>query len=244
MMKGYYNMNGTTIYIALCDDDKNTHVDVRNLLKSYKYIYKKDVELIEFYSAEELLEANERYDVLLLDYEMPGLNGISAGAELRKSGNNCKIIMLTGMQECYKEAFKISASRFVTKKISSEELYEALNSAILSISGNELIELFYENKKVKRLQRAIDYIKANDDFLKVYIRNDVYLSNFRLEKMEQILDNRIFRRCHKSIIVNFESIERIDDDTITLSDGTHLKIAKRRKSEFMKAFIEYDTRIR
>ena len=232
------------ICIALCDDDNTTHTDVNYLLNKYKLEKRMDLQFIEFYSAEELIKSERNYDILLLDYDMPVINGIDAAKELRRTGSDCKIIMLTGKPECYKEAFKIQAVRFITKKIVTEEFFEALSSTIDSLRGNEMIELSHEGRKVKKFQRSIDYIMANDDYLRIYIGKEIYHNNMTLKKMEGILDKRIFQKCHKSVIVNLERIKDIRDDNIYLTDGTCLKIAKRRKNEFMKAFITFDTTLR
>ena len=233
------------INIAVCDDEKITHVIVKTMIIEYMTNEGVIIKMKHFFSPEQLLHSKEEYDILFLDYEFPDKNGITVAHDLRRYGNDCKIIMLTRHSECFKDAFKIKAIRFITKDINREDFFEALDYAIHTIVGNNNIELQFAGKKVLRPQRAIDYIEANDDFLKVYIGCDVYYCNLTLSKLEEeVLDSRIFCRCHKSIIVNFESIDDIENNIIFLKNKKKIKIAQRRKKDFMQAFIKYDTRIR
>ena len=72
-----------------------------------------------------LLNETEEIHILLLDIDMPVMDGIEAVAALKKSGRQCNIIMLTSKRERFKDAFKIGATRFVTKPIEKDELFEA-----------------------------------------------------------------------------------------------------------------------
>lgn len=69
-------------------------------------------------------------DILFLDIEMPGEDGIQTGKRLRERGSECKIIMATSMAERFKEGYHIGASRFVTKPFDQEEVEEELDKRL------------------------------------------------------------------------------------------------------------------
>lgn len=117
--------NMEKIHIAVCDDDELTHREVEEKLIEYRESRKCGYKLSHYNSAQMLLNETEEIHILLLDIDMPVMDGIEAVAALKKSGRQCNIIMLTSKRERFKDAFKIGATRFVTKPIEKDELFEA-----------------------------------------------------------------------------------------------------------------------
>ena len=75
------------------------------------------------------------------------------------------------------------------------------------------------------------------------IGEKAYQSTYSLEDWEAALDERIFFRVHKSYIVNFSYIDRIEDK-IYLTSEEILPVAKRRKNALMQRYIQYDLEFR
>ncbi|MFF2844165.1 response regulator transcription factor [Paenarthrobacter sp. NPDC057981] len=67
-------------------------------------------------------------DVAMLDVEMPGLDGISAAAEVRKAAPNCRVLMVTtfGRPGYLRRAMQAGASGFVVKDTPARQLAEAV----------------------------------------------------------------------------------------------------------------------
>ncbi|NLK76986.1 MAG: response regulator [Clostridiales bacterium] len=103
------------IKIGICDDEKIVLSVLGTLVKQSLEELEEGGKIINFHSGEELLEEVEKLDVLFLDIEMPGLDGIEVGSQIQKRNLDCKVIMATSRQDRFKEAFKINAFRFITK---------------------------------------------------------------------------------------------------------------------------------
>lgn len=105
--------------IAICDDDAYFREQIEGLVQ--KYIsgdLKKTVSV--FSHAEELLEdvnKNGGFDIYLLDIVMPAMNGIDLGKELRKNGQDGKIIYLTSSAEFAIDSYEAEASSYILKPI-------------------------------------------------------------------------------------------------------------------------------
>lgn len=91
---------------------------------------------------------------------MPNMDGILAASKLRKTNKELVIIMLTSKRERFKDAFKVGASRFVTKPIDKEELYEAIENALKDIDSDERLN----SKKFVKVHKSyivnMKYIKS------------------------------------------------------------------------------------
>lgn len=98
-------------------DDEPTDLEItRIFLRRDK---NDDFEIVGVLSAEEALKKlkEERFDVIVSDYKMPGMSGLELLEELRSNGNAVPFILFTGKggEEIAKEAFDKGADRYVTK---------------------------------------------------------------------------------------------------------------------------------
>lgn len=231
------------IVIGICDDEMAAVLQVEKIVKDYLERIKKEAQILLFQRGKELLEYTEELDVLFLDIEMPQLDGIEAGKIICKRNRNCKIIMATSRIERFKEAFKIDAFRFVTKPFSNSEIEEALQDALDTMIGMEDMK-FYKNRTMYKVQqRDIMYLKAYGSFVEVKVGNQILRREISLSKLEELLDRDIFYRINREILVNMFYIDSYKNDIIKMGTQT-FKVARRRKKEFEKSFIEFDLKYR
>lgn len=229
------------INIALCDDDKHIHETVSEMLQEYAEERQCEWNILHFFSAKELLDSKEEIPILLLDIDMPEMDGIEAATHLMESGRESKIIMLTSKQERFKEAFKIGAYRFVTKPVDRDELQEALNDVIRTFIGYEEVQLKLEHLLCRIRQRNIDYLESNGDYVKIYVAKKICASDRTLKSWKEELDHHLFVECHKSYIVNLERVDCVKKSSLILKDRKEIPIARRRRNDVLQALIEYDT---
>ena len=232
------------VEVAICDDQEYAHNSVEKLIKEYE----KNVEinLTHYYSAKEVLKNADSFDILLLDIEMPEMDGIELAERLNNTRNDYRIIMLTAKGERYKEAFKINAYRFVTKPIHKEEFFEALDDAVRYYKGLDVIELTNNGKNVIVEQRKIYYIESCGDYLKVYTRNKEYTKHVSAHVMLGLLDDNIFVQCHKSYIVNLLHVKELQDMEFVMERREVIKevkvpIAFRRRKEISLKYARFDS---
>ena len=104
------------ISIAIVDDEKV----IREQIKFF--VEKKQTEsVIDTYSSgEELLMADRDYDIIFLDIQMDGMNGIDTARALRQKTEDTVLIFITGVKEYVFDAFDVAAFHYLIKPI--EEL--------------------------------------------------------------------------------------------------------------------------
>ena len=82
------------VQIAVCDDEK----EIRDMFaEKIKRFYPK-ADLLLYASGEELLLSDSQPDILLLDIQMPGKNGMETAKELRKNDKKAIIIFVTALE--------------------------------------------------------------------------------------------------------------------------------------------------
>ena len=228
------------LYIALCDDEKYVHERNDKMVK--KYFTEKNCEygMVHFFSAKELLESEEKFNVLLLDINMPDMDGIEAAQRLADQGRQYKIIIITGKPERFKEAFKIGAYRFVTKPVDKDEFNEALDDVTKSLMGYCKVQVRFQKSLCQVFQFDIDYIEACGDYVKIYIDNKIFESDRTLKSWKYELDERLFIDCHKSYIVNLGKVKQVCKNKLVLKNGKEVLVSRRRHSDVIQKFMEYD----
>lgn len=232
------------IIIGLCDDDKTVHHLVGQMIKEYEKSMECKTVFVPFSSAEELLDYTGELDMLLLDIDMPQMDGIEAGHKLRQRGISWRIVMLTGKTERFKETYKIEAFRFVSKPVEEQELFEAIDAVQSRMIGQEQMSLSIEGIMHTVRQKDILYVMADGSQTRIFLEHASCRSEKPLKWWEKELDKRMFFRTHRSYIVNLGKILSVDKDIIVLDSGEKIQLAKRSKSVFKKVYMEYDIRYR
>ena len=149
-----------TYKIAVCDDEQIFVDDVVKKLKEQS----EQCEISEYISGEELLNSSLEFDMIFLDIEMTGINGINAAFTLRERGFDGMIIFLTSHTEFMPDAFKVKAFRFLDKPLDSEKFNEAFSEAKKEIMNTEHILLSDRSGKTVYLKLTdIVYLEAYGD---------------------------------------------------------------------------------
>lgn len=227
------------LQIAICDDIPEQTLTLQNYIENYCKIHNIAYDLQVFISGKELLGWVKNLDIIFLDIEMPGLDGIETGKAIRRKNLSCKIIMATRMVERIKEAFYIEAFRFITKPFIQKEVEEALSAAVGRLLGNEKIVLYYNWSTHAIPQREIYYILTYDSSCEFLTKDRVLRSENSLADMEQQLDDKLFFRIHRKYIVNMLYIEDYKNGWVRIRDTT-LPVSRRKRREFERVYMEFD----
>lgn len=87
----------------------------------------------------------------------------------------------------------------------------------------------------------IKYCSSQASYCNIHCTTDtVFTISKNLKFVEQQLPDDVFHRIHHSVLVNMSKVTKItneDEAKVVLDDGTELPLARRRKSDFIKQFI-------
>ncbi|MHA2496437.1 MAG: PAS domain S-box protein [Candidatus Hodarchaeales archaeon] len=119
--------------VLLVDDDKNLLDVAKNILAREEPTF----DLISATSAHEALQklTKESIDVIVADYDMPGMTGLDLLAQLRNDNNKIPFIVFTGKgrEEVAIEALNLGANRYLNKAGEAKSLFAELAHAIRSL---------------------------------------------------------------------------------------------------------------
>lgn len=232
------------IHVAICDDEpvirKELHKIIRRILKREEITYT----LEEFDSGQQVLDEIEHIQLVFLDIEMPQLDGIEAGRQLKLKNPDCQIIIASGREDRFKETYQINALRFISKPFDEEEIREAIQAYLTqALIGMEMIEVFQNRNPSWIRQRDIQYISAYEGGIELMAKGSVYRKELSLIKLEGILDQRCFFQVHKAYIVNLFYVTDYTEKEV-LVGKVRIPLSRRNRKKFESAYMDFDIQYR
>ena len=234
---------GLDLVVAVCDDEKIVAETLTEIVGDILKERERKFEIIQFYDGTSLLERINEIDLVFLDIDLPEHDGIYIGNRIRELNSGCTIIMATGREDYYKEAFRISALRYITKPFDKMEIYEAILAFLNTRRGENYVDVFYKRNPLKVKEKEILYIRSMDSYSEVVVQDYVLRTEKPMNILEQELDDTLFFRIHKQYIVNMSAIDRFNKESVVIQDK-ELNISRRKKREFEMKYLEYELKYR
>ena len=227
--------------IAVCEDN--------NIVAAFMedYIASMEAENIEyeiFTSGDDLIhymeQENVTFNILFMDIEMPGQNGIETSAYVREKDKNALIIFITDHKEYVYEVFDVLPFRFLIKPVTREALNLVMKKAFEHFNLTKQVFFFKQNKT--QLQVAFDeiiYFEGNLRKVRLVTTGGEYDFYGKISEVVKKLDGNLFLQIHNSYIVNMDQIRKISESVVLLKSGITLPISKKYREYVRQKHIQY-----
>lgn len=232
------------MHIAVCDDNIDELSRISYLLENYSRERDSSITYEAFHNGTELLETmrSRRFDLLLLDILMPGVTGMDAAKEIRRSNHEIPIIFLTSSREFAVESYRVSAEDYIMKPARKDEIFPALDKqlkrftqeeAYLTLkTGNGIVKLpFTQIVYVEVINRSVQFILANGEVREVY----GYLTDYEGD----LLSDPHFYKPHRSYVVNLRQVMELDKKGLVTTVGKTVPVARDTFSKVKAAYMKY-----
>lgn len=208
---------------------------------------------------------NYKPDLIFLDIQMPDLNGFEVLSKKEFSPNPF-VIFVTAYDQYALKAFDVHAVDYLLKPYDDERFMQALDHARQQILlkdnskiHQKMLKLLEQYKheqtealtalEIKERGRTnllnindIYWIEADGNYLKIYTEKKAHLIRQTLQTIEEQLDERMFLRIHRSILVHTIYIDRIkykgnNQYVFTIKNGEKI-LSSRSYKEQIISFLE------
>lgn len=229
--------------IAICDDEEHYISKIKELMTKC-YIDSKKIDFYEFKNGEDFLLAYEskKYDIIVLDIEMDGLNGIDVAKEIRKSDSTVIIAFLTSHQEFAVDGYEINAFRYLLKGQPDEMYIRQLTSIFKEYNQTHITFPIQIKSAIYNISVSdIQYFEVFKRMIVVHSATDNYKFYGKISDVEN--DKRLigFVKPHKSYYVNLAFIDHIEADVIIMSNGEKVLLSRNYKQAVTEQFLSYMT---
>lgn len=232
--------------IAILDDEHDCldmlSKEINVILFSRKIEYK----IKTFFKSDDFLDYAKlnSINLLFLDIDMPGCNGITFSKNIYKTMPNYSIIFMTSHSEYMKEAFNLNVFAFIDKSEIKERLSNTLYSFIdeyidishlvlptpegdIFLAENEIVFFEKVNRKI--------YLQTKNKYIQIYYKN--------LKDIYALIKSPYIIYSNQSCIVNLFWIEKIKNNEIFFKnlDVTQF-ISRKMKTNFDLILLDYEER--
>lgn len=232
--------------IAVCDDESMARVmlmeGVKNFFKSQNIACSTEGFMNYAMLREEMM--SQTYDLLILDIEMPGCNGIEFSKELRKMNDNTAIIFASNAENRVFETIPIHPFGFIRKSNFIQDTKNILEQYIKEYAkkpeegGNLFLKI--GNKVYRIFVRDIVYIESSGRNQFIYLSQQQKPIEVR-EGLSKLKDKLSLEECimqvHKSFIVNMNYINLIGKDEILLDKKYKIPINYKKSAEIKEKYM-------
>lgn len=227
------------IRIAICDDEIKARQVLKFALWKTLPDSEKDLTIYEFSSGEKTiawLKANPgALDVLFLDIEMNGMNGMETARAIRTFNSDLIIVFVTGYADYVFDGYSVNALDYIIKPIKSEKLKDIITRI---------------NKTLYKTESKMYTVKNADGLFRIPISDIIYFhsnahritlvstdGNFDfLGKLDDIECNMAddFIRTHQRYLIHIPKVEKVENNSIIMH-GQNIPISRSRKKDVMSA---------
>ncbi len=223
------------IKIAICDDVKVYRDSLYKICSNFFGI--ENAEILCFSSGDELLKSNEVFDVLFLDIEMHGTDGIQVKECYEQQGKNTNIIFLTSHQERMREAFGKNVCDFLIKPIQESQFEVAMNKILFQLD-KKVVEIEEQGKVYAIQVDQIQYIEAQDKYSYLMTNTGGMLFRKTLNEWEELLVGANICRVSRYCLIHLRLFERKKKEFI-LESGRRVRIGPNYRDAVLEQYKKY-----
>lgn len=182
---------------------------------------------------------SRKFDVVFMDIEMPGIDGMSVAAHLRKLDESVLLVFITQMAQYAIKGYEVNAFDYIVKPYGYKTFALRMKKIIANLNGRTgaMLKLAY-NGNVKVLDSAqVLYIEVTGHDLAYHTTGGVFKAYGSLKDVEKSCPPS-FKRCNSCYLVNLRHVTEVKGFELYIGDEK-LQISQPKRKEFMQALTDY-----
>lgn len=234
------------LHVAVCDDERTALQELAEEVRRWAEAEGEACSVETFASADAfwfVWEERKDLEVLLLDIEMPGMDGMELARRLRQAGEPIGIIFVTGNPDFALEGYDLEAVSYVMKPVRRERLHAALSRARERMARRAAVLLPLSGGELERLYIADICCLESDGHASIVWKKDgtKLVSKMGIQQLEQELENcsDAFFKPHRSYFINLAHVERIGKKDVRMGNQMLVPIARGKWEPLNQAYLRY-----
>lgn len=228
------------VVIGICDDEKQQRGQLQKTIGTYLQLAGEEYEIRMYPEAEQLLKDIKKdrncLDILFLDIELGGMNGVEAARVLRRYTKDLILVFITGYEDYVFNGYEVGALNYIMKPYRQEKIKEVLREALLRLDKCKDHYLTVQNgTQICRFHtKDILYLTSDLRKITIFTRDAAFEFYGKLSDLEQKLPST-FVRTHQRYLINLPEVERIDNKCAVIH-GKAVPVSKSRYQEVAGRF--------
>jgi DNA-binding LytR/AlgR family response regulator len=230
------------IRIGIVEDDPASAALLLDYLRRYEGEHGEQFETTLFADGADVVAGyRPDFDILLLDVEMPGLDGFSAAEQIRLVDPDVVLIFITNMTQYAIRGYQVDAMSYVLKPVPyfafSQEIKRSV--ARLRRRSSDYLLLTVDGGLVRVPTDDIVFLESAKHRTTVHTVDGRYSVVGPLKSLESELEGKSFFRSNSGYLVNLRHVLGVQGSSSLMVGGHDLLISRSRKKAFLAALTDY-----
>ena len=229
------------IRVLIAEDDPQCARQLRQFLDSYSQETGRTFRITHYDNGEDLVERYQpEFDLLLLDVDMPFMDGMTAAGHIRRLDPEVVIVFVTNLAQYAIQGYSVNALDYILKPLNYFSFSQRLTRALRYVKKREdaYITVAVKGGALKLEVGNIHYIERLGRQLMFHTHDGIHASSATLQQMEDALSGKGFARCNKGYLVNLAHVSGVRDGCAVVQ-GDKLLISRGRRGPFLDALADY-----
>ncbi|MDE5992623.1 MAG: LytTR family DNA-binding domain-containing protein, partial [Oscillospiraceae bacterium] len=227
------------MFTAICDDEKTMQNCLIRLLQEYSAENGVDIFVDKFENGFDLLRSTRKYEVIFMDYQMNGIDGIETARKIREANCDSVIIFISAYPEAALDSFEVGTFRFLKKPVDKLKVFRALDDYMKSVDHDNFLMLKARDGVWRIKVSDIVYAEAKGKHTIIRTVKDFKEAFVHLKVIENKLPPHKFIRCQRAYIAGFGHISNHTNKEIFFDNGEKALIGKAYLKKFKEEFQNY-----
>lgn len=229
------------IRVAVIEDEMSAFKTLNGYLNKIQQETDVAFHVINYPKAEDFLYQNlSLFDIVFMDIELPGMNGMEAARKLRQSGSAAILLFVTNMAQYAVKGYEVDAIDFIVKPITyfdfAMKMQKVLRRVKMLSSGSISVSTKVGMKRI--LISEIKYVEVSGHHLIYHAESGDTDVCGSLGDLESQLGGAGFFRCNNCYLVNLAYVSELRSNEVVVG-GEPLQISRPRRKEFLEALTAY-----
>ena len=229
------------IRVAICDDEAYMSDRIRTMAVDFFHGKNMEVEIRRFSCGEDLLKYEKQVDILFLDIQMNGMDGMETARKLRERKFRGFLIFITVLGEMVFQSFEVQAYDYLVKPVEERRFERTMERLVVSMQKAGEASLLVQKGHESRIISLEDLVFCEIIDRKIYLHlasSEVVDYYERLENLEAKLDGKFFR-CHRSYLIHLKYLKSYKNGVAYMEGGKEIPVSRLRSKEFSSVVLQY-----
>ena len=233
--------------IGVCDDRKEIREIITGKIKKF---YPAE-QVTSYKSGQEVLDESHLPDILLLDIQMPEMDGMETAGKLRRRDKGMIIIFVTVAKDYVFQSFDVGAFHYLVKPFADQKFAEVLQNAVRRFQEKSMEQMNFKKEQPSLM------VTSKGEHIAIPFQDIVYAEVFNRKIIIHTMDADIeyygkmkelehkagedFYRPHRAYLINFNFVRKYNATTICLKKGQAF-MAKQNYQDFVKCYLRFNQR--
>lgn len=229
--------------VAIIEDDVREADELSSHVMRYGAEHGVAFSVTHYPTADDFIELQPAADLIFMDIDMPGLNGLDGAREIRRFAERVPLVFVTNLAQYAIRGYEVDAIDFIVKPVSYPTFALHMERIMRLARRGEQRSVALKGSDGMRMVALDDIVSVGSDrhYLNYRIvgSRDSIRVRSTMSAAEAELDGPQFVRVSVSEIVNADHVTRLFSDKVVMDDGTSVFFSRSRKRDAARQIADY-----